>query len=104
MAKNRLSTARERKPVKDGALRVWHIPQVPMKAFYVLVKDLDEAKTVLNVLADYDKFQFENRVKPDYSNASGLEIYIEKENAWEEWEDESEGLDILAVIRREEKS
>lgn len=72
-------------------LRVWHIPQVPMKPFYVNVKSLREAKLILDTLADYDKFQFENNVKPDYSNAAGLEVYENDE--WCEWED-AEGRNI----------
>ena len=61
--------------LKKGDLRVYHIPQVPMKAFYVDVNDLVEAVLVMNLLADYDQFQLDNRVKPDYSNANGLEVY-----------------------------
>ena len=53
-------------------LRVWHIPQVPMKAFHVEVETTEEAVKVLNILADYDLFQYENRVKPDYCNMQGL--------------------------------
>jgi len=72
-------------------LRVWHIPQIPMKPFYVNVKSLREAKLILDTLADYDKFQFENNVKPDYSNAAGLEVYENDE--WCDWED-AEGRNI----------
>jgi hypothetical protein len=45
---------------KEGDLRVWWIPQVPMQAFYVPVKNIDEAILVLDTLAKYDIFQFEN--------------------------------------------
>lgn len=70
--------------------RVWHIPQVPMvKPFYVEVSDLATARTVRNALADYDLFQLENRIKPDYANASGIEVFDEGE--WVELdEDEME--------------
>ena len=61
--------------MKVGDLRVWHIPQMPMKPFHVEVATVDEAKKILNTLWDYDTFQFENKVKPDYSNASGLEVF-----------------------------
>lgn len=74
-------------------LRVWHIPQVPMKAFHVDVETLEEAIKVLNILADYDLFQYENRVKPDYCNMQGLEEWCEEENDWCEWYDE-DGRDI----------
>lgn len=85
------------KEPKVGDLRVWWIPQVPMKAFRVPVKDIEQAKFTLDLLANYDIFQFENHVKPDYSNVGGLEVYVEDAGEgkpdWEEWEDE-EGNDI----------
>jgi len=67
----------------DKKLRVWWIPQVPMEAFYINVKSVDEARKILQVLANYDTFQFEKRVKPDYSNAGGLQMLEGKE--WLEW-------------------
>jgi hypothetical protein len=73
-------------------LRIWWIPQIPSdNPFKVDVKDLTEAKKLLNTLAEYDKYQFENRIKPDYSNTGGLEFFDGKE--WTEFEDE-EGEDI----------
>lgn len=58
-----------------GDLRVWWIPQVPGKMFYVPVGDVDEAIRVTEMLASYDAFQFEHRIKPDYSNVGGLQVY-----------------------------
>ena len=81
----------------QGDLRVWWIPQVPMNAFYVPVKTVHEAKLILNTLALYDIFQFENHIKPDYSNAGGLEVYDDIDGTgkldWGEWYDE-DGNDI----------
>ena len=82
-----------------GALRVWWIPQVPMKAFHVDVASPKEAQKIMFVLAEYDRFQFENRIKPDYCNAGGLEVYSadcdgEGNEGWEEWYDEESGDDI----------
>ena len=57
------------KKPKAGDLRVWWIPQVPMKAFHVPVADLAEAKLVIDTLAKYDLFQLENKIKPDFCNA-----------------------------------
>ena len=83
------------KKYKKGDLQVWHIPQVPMKAYRVDVKDLQEARKILDVLARYDLFQFENKIKPDYSNAAGLEVFDGKE--WSEWEDKyGEDIDHTA--------
>ena len=72
---------------KSGALRVWHIPQVPGKPFHVEVKDTQEALKVLGVLAHYDLFQFRHNIKPDYANAQGLEVFEDGE--WIEWQDEN---------------
>jgi len=73
-------------------LRVWHIPQIPGKPFHVEVGSTTEARKVMKILANYDIFQFENRIKPDYCNASGLEVFEGGE--WTEWYDEKTGKDI----------
>lgn len=75
-------------------LRVWWVPQVPMKSFLVDVKTLEEADLLLTTLADYDIFQFENNVKPDYSNVGGLMYFDEVEKDWFDWEDEETGMDF----------
>jgi hypothetical protein len=80
------------KMAKENDLRVFWIPQVPMKAFYVAVSGPDEAGKVLDILAMYDLFQFENNVKPDYSNMGGLEVFEKGE--WLDWEDQSTGDSI----------
>lgn len=77
-----------------GALRVYWHPQVPCKAFHVDVKTPQEAAKILDVLANYDIFQFENRIKPDYANAGGLQEFDGKE--WLDWEDAETGQDIDA--------
>lgn len=71
---------------KPGELKVWWIPQVPGPMFEVPVATLDEAKKLLDVLAKYDLFQFENRIKPDYANAGGLLVFEDGE--WTEWSDD----------------
>jgi len=82
---------------KEGALKVWHIPQIPGKAFEVPVGDVVQAMHTLMVLADYDLFQYRNRIKPDYANAQGLSVYEDGE--WGEWSNE-EGDDIGALTRK----
>ena len=69
-------------------LRVWHIPQVPMKAFHVETDSLQEAVKIKNALADYDLFQYENNVKGDYANANGIDM--ELEDRWVDWYFETE--------------
>jgi hypothetical protein len=81
-------------------LRVWWIPQVPGKQFFVPVQGFVQAKLILAALAHYDLFQFENRIKPDYCNAGGLEVWNENSSddngnpvgvgGWEEWDDYSQ--------------
>lgn len=88
---------------KAGDLAVWHVPQIPMDAFNVPVDSPEEAHKILNVLAEYDLFQFERNIKPDYSNAQGLNqyfVYGEKDRAegletgWENrYSEEGEELD-----------
>lgn len=88
---------------KEGDLRVWHIPQVPMKPYHVEVANLKEAKLVLMTLARYDTFQLENNIKPDYCNTQGLERYEnigeddKPELDWVEFCDDN-GRDILELV------
>ena len=88
---------------KEGDLRVWHIPQVPMDPYHVPVANVKEAKLVLVTLARYDTFQLENNVKPDYCNAQGLERYEnigekdKPEFEWCEFHDDND-RDILELI------
>lgn len=76
----------------EGSLRFYWIPQVPMNAFKVPVKTVDEAKLLYATLADYDLFQYENKLKPDYCNMGGLEVFHNGE--WEEWRDEETDYSI----------
>lgn len=83
----------------NAKLRVWWIPQVPMKAFHVKVGSAEEGVKIMGVLAEYDKFQFENNVKPDYCNAGGLQMFDESDTtdgdsgSWVDWYDEDTGID-----------
>lgn len=78
---------------QSGDLRVWWIPQIPMKPFIVKVGSIKEAKLILNTLADYNLFQLHNHIKPDYANAGGLEVYETDFDGsgkadWFEWEND----------------
>ncbi len=75
-------------------LRVWWIPQVPMPAFRKEVRDLVEAKVLLDTLAAYDAFQFEHNLKADYFNVGGLEMYEPEDEDWYEWYDPQTGENI----------
>jgi len=74
-------------------LKVWWIPQVPMKPFEVDIFSVLEGVKIMQVLADYDRFQFENNVKPDYCNSGGINQWNEEDQHWESWYDEETGED-----------
>ena len=81
-----------------GKLRIWWIPQIPGKPFYVPVSSPQEAKKLLSILGDYDLFQFKNGIKPDFCNLGGLEHFekyaVEGKPGWCDWYDEETGLSI----------
>lgn len=85
-------------------MRVWHNCQVgAVKNFYVEVESIEQAWKILNTLWDYDLFQYENKIKPDYCNASGLEYFDEEGQEWCEWYDDN-GLDIREYFEESEES
>ena len=58
---------------KKGDLKVWWIPQVPMDdPFEVPVESVKQGLMISGILAAYDGYQFEHKIKPDYSNAGGI--------------------------------
>ena len=67
-------------------LRIWWIPQVPGKPFRVEVDTLDQARFMLKTLADYDRFQLTEHIKPDYCSVGGVETFEDGE--WVDWSDE----------------
>ncbi len=81
---------------KEGDLQIWWIPQVPMNAFIVPVTSPLDAKKILEVLANYDMFQLDNNIKPDYSNAGGLSVLEDGE--WVDWySSEGDSIDELTI-------
>jgi len=78
---------------KEGDLRLWWIPQLGMEgSFHYPIKSVAEAKHMLDALAMYDLFQYEHKIKPDFSNCGGLEVFEDGE--WYDWENEdSYGID-----------
>lgn len=80
-------------------MKVWWIPQVPGKAFDIPVESLEEASFILDVLAAYDLFQYEHRIKPDFANAGGLVVWDEDSDGegtpgWIDYYDEETGDDF----------
>jgi hypothetical protein len=72
-------------------LEVWHYPQIPCQPFRIPVNYVSEAVKIMDVLADYDLFQYANQLKSDYSNATLLVLWDEKEQDWLSWEIEVDG-------------
>lgn len=84
-----------------GDMRVWWIPQLGGPGFEFDVSSVEEAAKFMTVLANYDLFQFENRIKPDYSNAGGLLVWNGAE--WIDWEDEETGeSDPVEYLRQKQ--
>jgi hypothetical protein len=74
-------------------LRVSHFPQIPCKAFKVEVATLEEGLKLMDMLADYDLFQYESNIKPDYCSTTVLEMWDENSDGegtpgWNEWSDD----------------
>lgn len=80
--------------------RVWHIPQVPGRAFVIDCDTRDEAQRMLDVLAMYDLFQYENNIKPDYSNAGGVMEWDDADQSYSDvYEDEADLPDSDSFLR-----
>lgn len=75
-----------------GKLKVWWIPQIPCNPFYVEVASLQEGVKVMEILANYDLFQLEHNIRPDYSNVGGIEM-LDEDGKWCSWYDDETGLD-----------
>lgn len=79
-------------------IRVCHMPQVPCESFIVYVNTIEEAELISNNLSLYDLFQFEKRIKPDYSNVTFVEMFDESQKEWVDWYDEESGMDFDEYI------
>jgi len=80
-------------------MKVWWIPQLHGKAFEVNVETVQEGVKIMNTLAEYDLFQFENNIKPDYCNVGGISVFDPTDDtdgpdgSWVSWWDEETGED-----------
>jgi hypothetical protein len=89
----------------EGDLKVWYIPQLPMSAYEVdIVRHsgesdsayLQRAAETLNAIIGLSIFEFENRIKPDYSDATGIMRWeVDGDGGFDWFEvDESEYEDV----------
>ena len=76
-------------------LRIAHYPQIPCTPFYVEVAGLNDARRMMQTLAEYDLFQLTHRIKPDFCNMQTLEMYDGVAGEWVAWVDEETGIDDL---------
>lgn len=71
-------------------LRVWWISQVGTKPFYIPIDSIKEGKKIMDVLSYFDCFQYNQRIRTDYCNAGGIEMFDEETNEWVDWVYETE--------------
>jgi hypothetical protein len=72
--------------VSAARFKAWYIPQVPMKAFEVEKPSAVEAQAALDLITAFSIFEFENNIKPDYSDAGGISKWDETEQCWFDYE------------------
>lgn len=63
------------------------------KPYYREVSSVEEAKTMIDAIADFINAKVEEGVFPDHCSTAGLEEYDEEEKEWMTWYDEN-GLDV----------
>lgn len=73
-------------------LRVYYII-LGTETYYKEVSSPEEARTIINAIADFLNFKIAEGVFPDHCSTAGLEYYDEEEQEWLTWYDE-EGLDF----------
>ena len=78
--------------------RIWWLPQVGVgiKSFYKEVSSFDEGQLICDILADYDLYQLNNSIKPDYCNAGGIQYFDENDQDWYDIENKEE-LEFLNI-------
>jgi hypothetical protein len=93
-------TAAVKRTPGTAEIQVWWIPQIPMKAFEFSVPSLEEGIRACEMLAQYDLFQYENKVKPDYANAGGIRWRHPEITDGEWWDIDPGDEDEIAEVRQ----
>ena len=68
------------------------------KPYYKEVSSVEEAKIMINAIADFVNTKVDEGVFPDHCSTAGLEEYDEEEKEWVTWYDEN-GLDFDDYLR-----
>ena len=71
------------------------------KVYTKEVSSPEEAKTVIDAIADYLNFAVDNCIFPDHCSAAGLEYWDEEEKDWMTWYDDN-GNDLYEHFKMEE--
>jgi len=83
---------------KKSSLRVWWIPQVPGEPFLYDVPSLEAGVALYEALAEYDLFQFDHNIKPDYCNAGGMS-FLDDDGDWCDFDPDDE-FEMAEVAER----
>lgn len=83
---------------RTSKYKLWHIPQIPGQPIVIEFEYVADAVMVSDILADYDQFQLDTNIKPDYSNASGIMVWNEEDGSYEDVDDDLEGEIILEQL------
>lgn len=71
-------------------LKVWYIPQVPMRSFEINVHSPEEALDLMELISEFSCVMFENKLRPDYTDCCGLITYCHNYDEWVEWYNEDD--------------
>ena len=73
-------------------LRIYYVI-LGAETYYKEVSSPEEAKIIIDSIADYLNFAVDNCIFPDHCSSAGLEYYDEEEKEWLTWYDD-EGRDF----------
>ena len=94
-----MATAEIEKNTPQERYRAVYVPQVPMHALTVEVSNLEQTVVALESIIALSIFEFENRVKPDYSDFGTIERWIEDEQEWEDVDEEDYAELVESLVK-----
>lgn len=65
--------------------RIWYVPQIPCESFKREYSSVEECLETLELLTDFSRFEYENKIKPDYSEMFGMEYWCDDDQCEEDW-------------------
>jgi hypothetical protein len=82
--------------MKNGTLRIAHIPHLPSPFFYYEVSCVGDALMLARFLAKYDIFLYRAGFRSSYGNCTSLEEYQDGE--WSDWYDKELGTSFDELL------